>query len=334
MHTSSHTRTEARKLFFGNPEAQYCIDAGWLLEGGYPGVVLDDMGFLVHVTRLDVGFHWMTHKTWMRPQDYLEWEDTEEKAVEDMAGGMEGQIEVFWRMLQRRFPNARHVTLSEEHARKPDEWPPQIFRQVAQLCPLGMKVSVAVLHGDRSFECRLDRCVWQQIDSREGASARDRWEKISTPARSLILMPLKVFRGPVGAYQALWRKNMDVFEQKRAAEILLIAAIEQHHFQARHEPFRCFAPGCDVWFHRPNEFTLHVIQTGHSEHAIPPQPFEALFAANKERLGKKLQDARTVRRSIEEKWGEYGSEERRLAELAYLKQLECNPMYAQGNRQS
>jgi hypothetical protein len=57
------------------------------------------MYFLTYVERLNVEFHWITHKNWMSPHDWEEWEDAEVKLL---AEALVAAIQV-WRSVYMTF---------------------------------------------------------------------------------------------------------------------------------------------------------------------------------------------------------------------------------------
>lgn len=64
------------------------------------------MNLLTYVERLSVEFHWMTHKTWMSPYDWEDWEEAEVKLLTETPvaafQGMEERIHDFWQRLPCR----------------------------------------------------------------------------------------------------------------------------------------------------------------------------------------------------------------------------------------
>lgn len=123
MHTSHYMRTEAKKLFFSDPEAWYHVDAGWLLRGGYAAHTEYNLEFLACVERLNVDFGWMTERTWMTQEGSSEWGGTEEEAVAAAFGGMDECMRDFWRAIQYRLPKLQHIILSDDKDRSeaPDD---------------------------------------------------------------------------------------------------------------------------------------------------------------------------------------------------------------------
>ncbi|KAF1962013.1 hypothetical protein CC80DRAFT_589468 [Byssothecium circinans] len=326
MQTSSFLRTEAKKLLFSDPEVWYCVDAKWLLEGGYPGDALHDMTFLAYVQRLDIHFHPMSHRTWMDAEVVDTWDLYDfygEKAVAESAGGMNEHIHDFWRRLQHLFPNTTHVMLSEDQQQEVDKFPPIMHKKVAQMCPPNISVSLSFLSQVKEdnglrHESRLGRTLWQQVHE---------WEECPTQFQPRILLPPKVFYGPVGAYQNFVHKFSSVRRQQDAADVLAIMAIERHHFYGRKIHLYCSDPDCNACFEQPEEYTMHIIRTGH--HYSAPEPLKDLFSENEKRLERLAKEQREMIFEISEEWGEYTSERSEkwlAAEAAFRYQPENDPV--------
>ncbi|KAF2639600.1 hypothetical protein P280DRAFT_550316 [Massarina eburnea CBS 473.64] len=113
MNISRFIRVEATELFFSDPEAVYWIAAEWLLQGGYPGNILYDLNFMLHVEHLYINFLWMAEKNWMNPADWKVYSSTEEETVVGAYGDMDENMRKLWSTVQRRFLRLKHITLSE-----------------------------------------------------------------------------------------------------------------------------------------------------------------------------------------------------------------------------
>jgi hypothetical protein len=152
MHTSRSLRTDAKKVFFSDPEAWYCVEADWLLEGGHAGHTRRDLDFLACVERLYIEYERLYEATYCIVGGPMTSRLTMEGVQED-----EG-IRGFWRTVRGLFPRVKHVCLWEEHARvlpssSSDEHkqllPPEIFIKVASMCPLDeIHFSITLLFGD------------------------------------------------------------------------------------------------------------------------------------------------------------------------------------------
>lgn len=335
MHTSRHTRTEAKKLFFADPETWYYVDADWLLKGGYYGHTSYDLDFLACTEQLNVDFGWMHERTWMNEAGSSEWTGTEEEAVATAFGGMDERIQDFWRTVKHRLPRLKHIILSDDHDRweNPHELqlPPAIYRKVGQMCPSSIKVSVYLLQGDGSTNRRMQRKLWRRVNKEcvTYVNAIQEWDLCTNHPELNVIPPYKIFRGPVGIFDDSYARVSDVAYQKKAIRVYRIAAMERHHFYESHKPFGCSATNCDAWFEQPEEYTSHVIQTKHDKTTKLPEPIEFSFAENDERLERLTKIAHEIERPFLEWWGKYGSEKRSVAEKEFIHQLEHDPLYAQ-----
>jgi hypothetical protein len=324
MQVSSAMRIEAKKIFWSFPEAWYWIKGGWLLAGGLPGHAHHAIDFLDHVEQVEVDFEDMDSF----------WEDWEARIrrghLEELVApsqGVEDRTRDFWQTLQHRFPRVTNVVVSESNAQRVNESLPDDLKMIVEMCPAGISVSASFLKNAAGCTRRLERSLWR-LAGRD-ASIVGRWEKINPMwTRQSILLPHKDFRGPVGAYQSTHYKAHRYHLQYRAQQLLLIEAIERHHFHERQEPFKCFDPECEAQFGLPGEWTLHAIDSGHDDFAVPPDEFKASFDQHKKMLQMHMKGEALGR--IREAWGEKGSERRHNAEQAFLYQLDHDPLYAHG----
>jgi hypothetical protein len=318
------------------------VNALWLLSGGYPGEVHHDINFMTYVERLDVNIDYLRLQDWMTDEvnEILEaWQGGSIRADRALAEapmaviqGIEERIRDFWRTLQQKFPRATHIIASDNTAREASKYLPYLFKRIVQICPTGISVSASLLQGGETYNCRLHRSLWRQVKG--DCSVAGEWEQICPiwTQQKIILLPNRRFRGRVGTYKSIYYKAIHHDLQITAARVLLIVALERYYFHEQHDHkgFGCFAPGCDAWFERPEEYTSHAIQTRHDESAVPPENVKTLFEKNRKRLERLQEELRKAWYPIIEYWGEDGSEKRDNAEQAFLHQLERDPMYAQG----
>lgn len=334
MHTSSHTRVEVRKLFFSDLDTWYYINADWLLTGGDAGDTINDMDFMASVEQVYVDFGWMDERTWMNEEGRDHWVGTEEEAVATSYGGMNEQMQKFWRTVQLRFPRIKHVVLGDDHDRSDyhdGRLPPDVYNKVAQMCPPGISVSVDLVQGDGSTNGRLQRVFWQLITTQKDASKEilTEWDLCSRRCDLIVKPPHKVLAGPAGALMDYVSRGVAISDQTRAIRVYRIAAMEKLHFDGSHEPFTCAAQSCNVQFSQPEEYTTHVIASKHDKHHTLPEQIEKLFVENDARIDR-LCDIKTEReQSLCEWWGAEGSEKRCAAEKELIHQLEQDPLYAQ-----
>ncbi|KAF1976347.1 hypothetical protein BU23DRAFT_46048 [Bimuria novae-zelandiae CBS 107.79] len=210
---------------------------------------------------------------------------------------MDENISHFWKTVQRRFPRAKHIIVEDgfQWFYRSDEMissPPDIFRRVAQLCPLDVEVFISLLRGDGiipSTRYRIKREKWRLVTRQLHIKGTAAWEECPMHPEPSVMVPHKVFRGPVGTFQDIWSRQSHLAgELGWAVRVHRIAAIERHHFYGRYEPFGCSTPDCDAWFDQPEQFTSHAIVTKHDSTYVLPESLEALFTEN----DKKWKEAR------------------------------------------
>ena len=206
--------------------------------------------------------------------------------------------------------------------------PPELYRRVCQLCPPGIDVFVSILRGDG----RLKRTLWRRVTIQEDNNETQELDECQDHPRASIIVPDKQYRGQVGKCQYLWSQGWGITRQKRALMVLRFAAIERYHFHGRHKAFGCPAPDCDAWFERPEEYTTHVIRTSshRDDSYVLLGPYQSLFADGEKRLKQSLQRLCEIEEPFLKWWGEYGSEERKVAEKEFLGELEHDPLHVQG----
>ncbi|KAJ4987899.1 hypothetical protein SVAN01_06629 [Stagonosporopsis vannaccii] len=309
MHSSQHTRIEAKKLFFSDPQAWYHVDAHWLLRGGYPAHSKYDLDFLACVEHLDVDFDWMYEGTWMAQEGSREWGGTEAEAVAMAFGGMDELIQDFWRTVSCRLPKLKHIILCDDKDRSeaPDDIqvPPLMYRKTEN-----------------------EEELWQRVNDKRSTNTIT-WQLCIDHPKPDVLPPYKVWRGPVGMHEDSYARFCDVAYQRKAIRVHRIPAMERSHFYGLHKPFICPAADCDALFEQPEEYTSHAIETKHDLIVQLPEYIESAFAENNKRFDRLAEIARDLERPFLEWWGNYGSEKRRVAEKELMYQLEHDPLYEQ-----
>jgi hypothetical protein len=325
MQASSAMRIEAKKLFWSCPGTWYRVEADWLLAGGFPGHAHHAINILPYVEQVEVNFDHMDSLC----QD---WEveisrgRTEESAVPLQS--VEDRVRGFWKTLQYRLPRATDVVVTESTPRRATESLPDDLKIITEMCPKGIRASASFLKRTAGYTYLLERSLWRQAE-RDVKIARQ-WQQItSTWTRQSILLPPKEFRGPVGAYDSTFYKFHQYCRQKTGAQLLVIEAMERHHFHERRKPFDCLEPGCEARFGGPGEWTLHAIDNAHFQSAVVPDNVKALFDQNNSLLEQTYKQDKTWGK-IKAAWGKEGSEKRRIAEQAFLHQLDHDPLHAHG----
>ena len=236
----------------------------------------------------------------------------------------------FWKRVQRRFPQAKHVMLGDE-SRNISEYsagestaswpPPKLHRRMCQLCPSDINVSVSILR----LEDRWKRNLWRRGVAQEDDKETQELYKCKTHPGPSIIVPHNPFHGRVGTCQYVWSRGWAIRSEERALRVFRLAATERHHFHERHEAFGCPDPDCDAWFEQPEEYTTHISKPGvnrHDESYDLPEPYQSLFADAEKRLEPILQRHREAIESFLQWWGKHGSEQREVAEKEFLREVE------------
>ncbi|PVI08620.1 hypothetical protein DM02DRAFT_607992 [Periconia macrospinosa] len=302
MHTSRETRAEAKRLFFSDPGAWYCVHSDWLRSGGHPDHTLDDMNFLACIERLCIEDGWLL-----------------ETPTDD-------RIRKFWNVVRSLFPRVKHILLSEHNRRLPDEGLPEAYKKIAKMCPLNIHISSSLLVAEESIRGRLKRKTWRRSSA---INDTQEWTECADHEGQLVNPPYREFRGRVGEFDKGGAMLKEISDQESAIRMHRMAAIEKFHFEGSPKPFSCPAPDCDAWFEHPEEYTTHAIKTRHDKTAELPEPFKPVFTENRERLNRLWERYRGIDNSFREWYGEWGSEQRRDAEKEVLYELEHDPLYAQ-----
>jgi hypothetical protein len=322
MQTSRHIRREAMKLFFTDPETWYFVDGHWLEKGGHPADGHHDMDFLRCVHRLHIECHIIAKYVWTG-ESTDEWSDD--------------YIRNFWRRVQYLFPQAKYVMVGGDSKRNGHGlassstacWASDLDRRICQLCPQDINVFLSILQGP--YHGRLERRLWRRVSIQEDINETQELDECESPPGPGIIVPHKSFRGRVGTLLKIRDEGWAIMCQETALEVFRNAAVERHHFHERHEPFGCPAPDCDAWFERPEEYTTHMTTSvlTHPEFYPVPEPYQSLFADAEKRL--EQEELRRVERleSYLEWLGEWDSEQRKLAEKGFLRELEQDSLHVQ-----
>jgi hypothetical protein len=330
LRVSSAIRTEAKRIFWSDPDVWYLVRGPWLIAGGWAGLVHEDLDFLACVQQVEVQFQ---HKSEIRD----DWEakgSTGERverteSIEELAQG-------FWQTLQRRLPRATRVVVSEDCARRVVNGPSGELAGLVRGCPAHISAFVALVEKkeeERGTKKEEELYAWAERSLwRWPGRATGGWIREATAwARNTVLPPPKPFHGPAGAHQRYNHQLERLASRLRGIKHLLLEAREKHHFDGRCEPFSCLFPGCTARFTRPGEWTWHALATCHDsvrEAGSPPEEFQATFALLNEELRHfEEQEVKGAFCEMLQTWGEEGSTERSNAENAFLHQLEEDPLH-------
>lgn len=331
MHTTRDLRTESKKLFFSDPTTWYRLHAESLLSCSLPGESMYDLGFLASIEQLDLHCL-MTLRSWL-PEDAWKRPGSNEQVIESFMDHINAEIEKFWQTVQRLCPRIKRVVLSTENNSYPHEHPvSDCYRKMAQLCP--RDIDVFLYTHERVTEAadhRRKRVLWRLRASHEDLDTiitPKREQHFRAPA-AIVVPPEKPHRGRVGDFlksHTLWRKYTG---QSFAANMHRAAAIEKHYFEGRHEPFGCSVSNCGAWFGQPEQYTTHLLATGHGPDQTAPGSIEAMFTENAERIQRLRQEQIKAHEYFWDWWGEWPTEKRNMAEKEVMDQLERDVLYAQ-----
>ena len=320
MQSSSALRSEAKKLFWSDPNVWYFIPGKWLLDGGYAGETDDTLGFLTRVERVEIHFDYMSSMFWN--QDGIRQVDSEA----DAPFSTEGRVRTLWQNLQSRCPRVKHVVVTEAKQCAANEPLLNEMATILRMPPPGVSVSVSMLRMSRNA-AYLERSRWQRMNERiEIVEQTAVWQSIEPPP--------KEFRGPVGAYQQAYHIFGRLCDQQFATRFILLEARERHHFDGRTEPFTCIKAGCDIRFEKPGEWTVHAVATNHDTEnrtQVPLDEHRDVFNKRQAELKQmRERDIDVPLLRISKEWGEPGSEGRANLEKAWFDQILNDPLYAHG----
>jgi hypothetical protein len=331
MHTSRDLRTESKKLFFADQNTWYRLQAHPLLHRASPGESTYDVCFLANIEQLDLECdltfqHLLGDECW----------DTAVTGIEStqLCGDhINAKINNLWRTVQRICPQIKRVMLSAEltsgHAKQPVTYG---YRKLAQLCPQDIDVFLWVAETeDEAAGRRRRRVLWQLRagQAHMDITAAPKREQRRTSPGAIVVPPEKPYRGRVGAFNranSLWRKYNN---QRHAAKMHRAAAVEKHYFQGQCKPFGCPVPDCNAWFEQPEQYTTHLLATGHGPNEAAPGDIEALFVENIKRIEELRQEQQAAHHYFWDWWDKLGTKQRNIAEKEVMDQLEQDTLYAQ-----
>jgi hypothetical protein len=334
MHTSSYMRSEAKKLFFSNSNTWYCVNADWISRGCFPGDARHDMEFLSMVEQLKVQFRRMDADYWLRKHHITgdtvkefqyEFEE-EDRAVERL----EQCFEDFWQRLHASFPGVVRVKVKcKDFFGTPRKQPPEIFKKLARSCRYNTKVSFSLIKTLGHRLGQAERSIWHQSSDTTTSNVTNEWEERINDPEPRVMLPVKTFRGPFGAYEYMIHQRVQYHQLGHTIMVMLIAAVKRQHFCGQLSPFRCPAPSCSAWFNLPGEFTTHMISySQHREHIVPPEHCRSLFAEANTRLETLKTDENKAHEAFGRLWSQTDTEKWIATEAAAVQQIASDPLYA------
>jgi hypothetical protein len=332
MRASSMLRTESSKLFWAHPDASFLVSLNWLLRGGYPGHTHNDLSFLRYAQNVEVEDDYVHDEHWRNPEVRLPF------CAQDMG---QGAVETIWTALMERCPKLKRVvfnrTLIYEEDVEDRVGVPRDLKALMQACPKGITVEAFVmeeregLQGD-NVECR--RALYRALGN-------ENWEELEPSShRKAVLVPAKLFRGPVGQFEKDTYLLGRLIFQHVAFWPLVIEALDRHHFDdGRNSPFKCPRLDCDMRFVKAGEWTIHAATTTHGFAQVEDNLFDILptelrhvFEDKYNQLHSKRQNLEKIYWKTFDDWNEEGGEKRAVMEKEFLLQLKNDEDWATGEQ--
>lgn len=292
------------------------------------------MEFLPMVEQLEVQFRRMDADYWLWNYHIMgdtvnefqyEFEE-EDGAVERL----EQCFDDFWQRLHASFSRVVRVMVQcNDFLRPPGNLLPEVFKKLARRRHHNTEVSFSLI---KTLGCRggqAERSIWHQTSDAMTSNVTTEWEERINDPEPRVMLPVKAFRGPLGAYEYMIHKKLQYHQLKHTIMVMLIAAVERQHFFGQLSPFQCPAPSCSVCFDLPGDFTTHVISySQHREHIVPPEYCRSLFAEANVRLEALKTDEDKAYKAFRCLWGQTGTERRIATEAAAVQQIASDPLYA------
>ncbi|PVH92908.1 hypothetical protein DM02DRAFT_259704 [Periconia macrospinosa] len=254
MHTSLKLRTEALKLFWAKADTYFLVDAHWLINKAYPGDSMWDMAFLVQVQNVEIDYSSvLNNRICMRQED---------ERVEIQSN----LVDIFWASLRDRVLNVKRVILNYNEGSTGREYGldriPLALRLLVEASPHGIETCVLFLERKQTSRpttwrtATWRRCLLRRTE--QGVWEEGNLEKF----RKTILMPPKIFRGPVGSFgELLYQCYTKIPLQRYGLWPLMVEALDRHHFDVgRNEPFPCPVASCTAYFSKGGEWTIYAAE--------------------------------------------------------------------------
>jgi hypothetical protein len=340
MRVSSALRIEAKKLFWGDPDTYYLIKSDWIFDGAHPGNTHYEQLFFPYVQNIEVEHHNYTDDKIALLQ--LDGEsDIQYNAVRD-----------FWNTLRRKFPRLKNVIFNQNGCsisyRKHNGIISYCLRILIESCPPNIDVSVDVLEYEipvfENNAIALPTNIWQRSLYQQ-PTVDGEWRKAKpNPNRKTILIPTRRFNGPVGEFENIGCMGTRLYLQYVAIIFLVVEAIDRHYFdKEKPEPFSCLESGCDVYFEKAGQWTLHALRAHHLYMLMPvtervpeylvailPKELGEKFRRHENKVIGRMQDLSTEIERMSDKWNEEGGKKRRDIESRWIDQLENDETWNTG----
>jgi hypothetical protein len=322
MHASSVTRNEAEQLFWSDSNAWYRVSGEWLIAGGFAGHTHYAVDFLHNVHQVEIYFDTVDSFS-------DDWIDGERKLLydgEQPSRTADEQIKSIWDLLTTMCPRLTHAVVSEHHNRRIMQ---EVHKELVQKCPAPISVSASYLQRDFSNKAIVRRHLVKKPSTNNGTTTC--WPILDREwTRQTILLPLKTFRGLVGAFQHAEYAQIIWEYQQECLPLLRTEIVEKYYFRTGYRAFRCPKPACPAYFTLPGQWPAHVDEcNGHESMAEIPGEFAIQLAEYREEIKRTRQrDYSDAMESIRTQRGVDGSEQQRAVDHAFLEQIEHDPLYA------
>lgn len=337
MRVSSTLRTEAAKLFWSNSKTYYLIRSDWLFNGAYPGDTYYDPSFFTYVQNVEIE-HQISEEDIIAPLQ----PDGESNIQHNVVRG-------FWKTLETRFPMLKKVIITQNWRPRTDRKYNNIIsycvKILAQSRPSTIDVSINIqdnktpilTNGIVQLPTNIQRQSFYQ-PTLDGS-----WKKVTPyPILRTVLMPIKRFSGPVGEFEQIFHVGFGLSQRRIALGFLIIEAIDRYYFDKETiETFSCIEPGCDAYFEKAGQWTLHALQTHGFERigteyikeyvlAMLPKELRERFRKVESDLIVQLDELTMRLKRMSDDWNEESGKKRRIIESEWIDQLENDKAWATG----
>ena len=323
MRTSSKLRTEASKLFWGERDTYFLVEARWLIDKAYSGQSTWDMAFLANVQNLEIEYQPV-----LTLDICLQRDGTREI--------QRNLIDNFWDSLKSRFPGVKKVIINhnEESLGWEDkkELFPLALQLLVQACPPGIESSVLFLEKKPQPQLIAKTkgwrtATWQRCLFRQASNGQ--WSKSKQGKLwKTVMMPPKRFNGPVGHFNELkFHCYQTIPLQRFGLWPLMVEALDRHHFDAgRNAPFACPLSGCTTYFSQAGEWTVHAAKVHYLEWKtlLEILPSGGVGAGVKERsqaLDRKTKEVQKAFKVMKDAWVAGDNATQREMKSGWIEQL-------------
>ncbi|KAH6641966.1 hypothetical protein C7974DRAFT_384588 [Boeremia exigua] len=331
MHTTRCLRVESRKLFFSDWTTWYRLEMDDLLQSQLLSDSIYEPSFLANIEQLDIHCACLNSRD-LSPDVTEMTFDSDEERSRFVNEQTESYLKNFWCTVQRFCPLAKRVMFTRDGRSFPDkDVMTDCFLKIVQFCPQGLDVFFHTTEtAEEAVGRRRKRVLWLLRTGNRNmiTETEPRREKHRKAPVKIVIPPQKPHRGRVGEFIKARTLFFRTAGQRFAAEYHRAAAVEQHYFLGRYKPFGCTVTDCDAWFDQPEQYTTHLLGTGHGKGDTAHGQVEVLVTKNKQRLDHLTQEVHQAHRRFWDWWGQWDTEQRNMAENHVMDQLEHDPLYA------